>query len=139
MAVNSVAPLGDDVLIDALDGEHAYLFDSKTGNLLQTFINPLPGETFGHAITGVGENVFVGAPSATMHLFDASSGDFLYTFDNPGGNIGAPIVIKGNGVLTGDGGTAYLFVPVPEPSTFALLAMGAFAFGGVGYWRCRHR
>jgi len=96
----SVAFLGDDVLIDALDGEHAYLFDSDTGDVLQTFHNPLLGETFGHAIAGVGENVFVGAPSGTMHLFDATSGDLLHTFDNPEGNIGAPIVISGNRVLT---------------------------------------
>lgn len=121
----NVASLGDDVLIDALDGEHAYLFDSETGGVSQTFFNPSPGETFGHAIAGVGENVFVGAGSATMHLFDVSSGGLLHTFDNPGGKIGAPIVIMGDGVLTGDGGTAYLFAPIPEPSTLVLLFMGA--------------
>jgi len=132
----NVAFLGDDVLIDALDGEHAYLFDSDTGDVVQTLYNPIPGETFGHAIAGVGENVFVGAPSATMHLFDATSGDLLHTFDNPGGNIGAPIVIMGNGVLTGGGRTTYLFAPIPEPSTFILTALDLLALLGRG-WRRR--
>jgi len=134
----SVASLGDDVLIDALDGQHAYLFDSETGDLLQTFFNPLPGETFGHGIAGVGENVFVAAPSATMHLFDASSGDLLYTFENPGGKIGAPIVIMGDSVLTGGGATTYLFAPVPEPSTMAMLGTGLVGLL-VFAWRKRRR
>jgi len=132
----TVASLGDDVLIDALDGEHAYLFDSETGDVSQTFFNPIPGETFGHGIAGAGQNVFVGAPSLTMHLFDATSGDLLHTFDNPGGKIGAPIVVMGNGVLTGGGGTTYLFKPIPEPSTLALLAMAVAAIG-IGWWRRR--
>ncbi len=92
---------------------------------MQTFFNPLAGETFGHAIAGVGENVFVGAPSATMHLFDASSGDLLHTFDNPGDKIGASIVIVGNGFITGGAETTYLFSPVPEPSTLVLLVASA--------------
>ncbi len=133
----NVAALGNDVLIDALDGEHAYLFDSETGDLLQTFLNPLPGETFGHGIAGVGESVFVGGPSATMHLFDASSGDLLHTFDNPGGKIGAPIVIVGNGFLTGGAETTYLFSPVPEPSTILMLVMGAVAILAYAWRRGR--
>lgn len=134
----SVASLGDNVLIDALDGQHAYLFDSETGNRLRTYVNPLPGETFGHGIAGAGDRVFVGAPSATMHMFDASSTELLHTFDNPGGKIGAPIVIMGDGVLTGGGEYTYLFATVPEPS--AVVALLTAAVGLLAYsWRRRRR
>jgi WD40 repeat protein len=135
----SLGPLGDDVLIDALDGEHAYLFDGETGELLQTFFNPLPGETFGHGIAGHGQRVFVGAPSLTMHLFDACSGDLLYTFDNPGGKIGAPIVIMGNGVLTGGGEKTYLFTVIPEPTSKMIWCLVGLTFVAVYYRRHRRR
>ena len=70
-----------------------YLFDSQTGALLQTFLNPTPQtmEQFGQSVAVVGDKVLVGDPSdrtgvvihGAAYLFDVNSGELLRTFVNP--------------------------------------------------------
>ncbi len=143
----SVAAVGNNVLIGA-DGDDtgandagaAYLFDSTTGNLLETFLNPTPAadDIFGQSVAALGNNVLVGAPlddtgapnAGAVYLFDGSSGVLLRTFLNPtpalGDAFGIPIVAVGNNVLIGansddigatDAGATYLF----DGTTGALL------------------
>ena len=104
-----LASLGNSVLIgDPYDssvvanGGAVYMFDSVTGALQQTFLNPSgagsPGsvleeiEYFGECIAGVGtDKVLVGAwggadsPSGSTkaYLFDAATGGLLHTFTCP--------------------------------------------------------
>ncbi len=72
----------------------AHLFDSRTGNLLKTFLNPnSEGEDdrFSYSIAIDGNNILIGAPYTDMQaemagaadLFDKSSGDLLRTLSNP--------------------------------------------------------
>ena len=65
-----VAALGNNVLVSATrddtagnDAGAVYLFDSTTGDLLQTFVNPTPAaiDGFGVSIAALGNNVIVGA------------------------------------------------------------------------------
>jgi len=130
----SVAIDGNNVLVGALredtagtDAGAAYLYDTS-GNLLQTYINPLPNNSlFGFSVSLDGNNVLVGArgsifPSTdgSAHLFD-TSGNLLQAFNNPtpaSDGFGVAVAIQGNNVLVGafaddtvanGGGAAYLF------------------------------
>ncbi|MEE8451772.1 MAG: Ig-like domain-containing protein [Thermoguttaceae bacterium] len=144
----SVAAVGDKVLVGARyddtgarDAGAAYLFDARTGELLQTFLNPTPqsGDAFGRAVAGVGDNVLVGAryddtsaeDSGAAYLFDATTGRLLQTFLNPsadkGDEFGYSVAAVGDKVLIGarrddtaaqKGGAAYLF----DAATGVLLA-----------------
>jgi hypothetical protein len=99
----SVAAVGDKVLIGApgsLTGVGAtkpgvaYLFDSITGELLQTFRNPNPGiDDFGRGLawTNIGRDVLIGAPgddtrgtdTGAAFLFDGITGTVLQTYSYP--------------------------------------------------------
>jgi len=138
----AVAAVGTNVLIGAplydippspipiFNTGRAYLFDSDTGGLLQTFENPSPDffDEFGAAVAGVGTNALVGAPGdnaaeGTVYLLDSTTGGVLQTFNNPtppGGNdeFGRSVAAFGSNVLIGsplddtgasNAGSAYLF------------------------------
>ncbi|MBN2474882.1 MAG: lamin tail domain-containing protein [Pirellulales bacterium] len=82
----SVASMGDDVLVGACldlaggaNAGNAYLFDSATGDLLQTFENPAPAESdeFGYCLAAVGDSVAVGAyrqnsGTGSVYLFEGA-------------------------------------------------------------------
>jgi len=101
----SIAISGNNLLIgsslDDTNGTNvgqAYLFDTVTGNLLQTFNDPTvtAGDFFGRSVVISGSNVLVGAP-----------GD-----DTNGTNVGQ----------------AYLYNIVPEPSTASLVILALTGF-----------
>jgi hypothetical protein len=140
-----VAAYNDDT--GAVDSGAAYLFDSSTGALLHTFLNPTPaaGDWFGMCVAGVGNNALIGAlyddtagvDAGAAYLFNGSTGNLLQTFLNPapvaGENMGMSVAALGNNVLLGayraniggtEVGAAYLFQGVPEPATLAMLAAG---------------
>ncbi|NES23808.1 MAG: hypothetical protein F6K41_34040, partial [Symploca sp. SIO3E6] len=98
----SVAAFGNNVLIGAFrddpggitDAGAVYLFDSSTGELLQTFTSPNPAvnDVFGLPVVAVGKNVLVGARlvdsggvrnAGAAYLFDGNTGELLQTFNNP--------------------------------------------------------
>lgn len=68
-----------------------YLFDSITGQLIQTLPSPDPRDgsfTFGVAIAAVGNDVLIGAPFAdsgrgAAYLFDGNTGSLIRKFSNP--------------------------------------------------------
>ncbi|MCL1468468.1 Calx-beta domain-containing protein [Argonema galeatum] len=127
----SVAAVGNNVLIasanDNTGGDNAgavYLFDSTTGELLQTFLNPTPNsfEFFGGSVAAVGNNVLIGTrydstggfESGAAYLFDSTTGALLQTFLNPTPNdyehFGQSVAAVGNNVLIGGNTNAvYLF------------------------------
>ena len=136
----------DNVLIGApfddageTDAGAAYLFDSQTGDLLHTFLNPSPGtdDHFGDSVAGLGRNVVIGASlddtkgtdAGAAYLFDGQTGRLLRTFYSPAtsrGRFGASVTAVGDKVLIGapgddvgatDAGAAYLF----DPATGELL------------------
>ncbi|MHC4399502.1 MAG: Ig-like domain-containing protein, partial [Planctomycetota bacterium] len=86
---HAVAASGDNVLVGSpLDrsggsqGGAAFLFDSATGVLLTSFINPTPAEAdlFASSLAALGDNVLIGAPedddldenAGAAYLFDAT-------------------------------------------------------------------
>jgi hypothetical protein len=109
LKANSIEPLmdGNRVLIsspyDDTNGNEvgqAYLFDTSTGNLLQTLDDPTPtqspasfavGDLFGISVALDGNRVLIGAAFddtngfgvGQAHLFDATTGDLVQTFDDP--------------------------------------------------------
>ncbi len=125
-----VGARGDDT--GASSAGSAYLFDATTGNLLQTFNNPIPASSdfFGTSVSVFGNNVRVGAffddtgasNAGSAYLFDATTGNLLQTINNPtpefGDEFGTSVSVSGNNVLVGapndgtgasDAGSAYLF------------------------------
>lgn len=124
----SVAVVGDKVLVGApgsLNGEavtqqgFAYLFESSTGELLQTFSNPNPGiDDFGRSLlwTGIGRDILIGVPgddtrgtdTGGAFLFDGITGAVLqsYTYQNPRNSdrFGQSLAIIGTDVLVGTPG-----------------------------------
>jgi hypothetical protein len=112
----------------------AYLFDSSTGVLLQTFNNPNPskGDRFGYSVAGVESNVLIGAPrddpagvtnAGSAYLFDSTTGALLFTFNKPNptadDEFGNAVAGVGSNALIGapyddpggvtNAGSAYLF------------------------------
>jgi len=82
-----VSVSGNNVLVGAfledtgaMDAGSAYLFDATTGNLLQTFNNPIPilNDHFGFSVSVSGNNVLVGAP---LEDTGATSAGSAYLFD----------------------------------------------------------
>ena len=113
----------------------AYLFDTVTGNLLQTFNDPTPEDnaTFGLGLSLVSTNALIGScgttacqgappPTGGAYLFDTVTGALLQTFDNPdpqdSGGFGESVSLSGTNALIGalwkdvgatNAGAAYLF------------------------------
>ena len=153
----SVAAVGDNVLVgahwDDTGAENtgaAYLFDSVTGELLQTFLNPTPAndEHFGQSVAAIGNIVLVGAPednagapgAGAAYLFNATTGELLQTILNPspedGDMFGYVVSAFGDNILVGtphaniggtNAGVVYLFEAIPEPATLGLLLVGGLA------------
>ncbi|MEM7065779.1 MAG: hypothetical protein AAF572_21775 [Cyanobacteria bacterium P01_B01_bin.77] len=87
----------------------AYLFNTTTGSLIQTFLNPVPtgDDEFGHSLAIDEETVLIGTPfsdreapnSGAAYLFDGATGDLLQTFLNPtpeGGDLFGDVVALDN-------------------------------------------
>jgi FG-GAP repeat len=119
---SAVSISGNNALIGAfLDDEGAensgaaYLFDTITGNLVQTFLNPTVAnnDLFGSAVAIDGNNVLISARaddegaanSGVAYLFDAATGNLLQTLVNPtpanGDVFGVSLALSGNNVLIG--------------------------------------
>jgi hypothetical protein len=97
---NQVAVFGNRALVSATGDDTgaanagaAYLFDTTTGALLRTFLNPTPqsGDTFGSGVALYGDKVLISATNddtgatnaGSAYLFDAVTGALLFTFNNP--------------------------------------------------------
>ena len=140
-----VTALGEDVLVGAPDDDTGaaqagcvHMFESSTGKLVRTFLNPTPtaGDLFGNWIAAAGNNVLIGAAGATTggkrtgaaYLFDCGTGRLLSTFlspapgeagkEWPGDAFGRCVAFVGKNTLIGascddtgaeDAGAAYLF------------------------------
>ena len=99
-------------------GGQAYLFDSATGSLLETFNDPTPtsSDLFGTSAAISGNRVVVGAPGddsnglgiGQAHLFDTTDGSLIATLNDPTGtsfdNFGQAVAIDGNLVAVGEPG-----------------------------------
>ncbi|MFH1918447.1 MAG: PQQ-binding-like beta-propeller repeat protein, partial [Planctomycetota bacterium] len=121
--VTSVAIQGDRYLVGVpgyrSKDSAVQLFDLHTGELLQTFRDPRPeiDAHFGLAVTFVGDNVLVSAPTTLVsdqpfaYLFDGVTGELLHTFVDPRADSRLSLASVGNHVLIGDAmdGSAYLF------------------------------
>ncbi|OUC14551.1 MAG: hypothetical protein B0A82_11480 [Alkalinema sp. CACIAM 70d] len=134
----AVAMSGDRVLISAddagtNDSGAAYLFNVKTGELLQSFYSPTPeiGEEFGTSVALLGDSVLIGdhfvdqngkSNSGAAYLFDANTGELLKTFTSPttsqAGGFGYSVALSQNQALITEpwngsqastSGAAYLF------------------------------
>jgi FG-GAP repeat len=136
---STVSLFGNTVLIGspysdegAANGGAAYLFDTLTGNLLHTFLNPTPeaADLFGSTVSISGNNVLIGSflddeganNSGAAYLFDATTGNLLHSFLNPtvaaSDLFGSAVAVDGNNVLISaraddegeaNSGVAYLF------------------------------
>ncbi len=136
---NSVSLSGTLALIGAMSDSSskpaagsAYLFDTTTGNLLQTFNNPTPEDYdyFGNSVSLSGTLALIGAYqddtgaqyAGSAYLFDTTTGNLLKTFNNPTpedyDNFGNSVSLSGTSALIGaaydntgatDAGSAYLF------------------------------
>lgn len=110
----------------------AYLFDTVTGNLEQSFLNPTPDpdDGFGSGVAISGSLALIGARNddtgasnaGTAYLYNATNGDLLQTFLNPTPEVndqfGEVVANDGNLVLIGalgdntgatSAGAAYLY------------------------------
>ena len=75
----------------------AYLFDTATTTVSQTFNSPSPSllDEFGSALASIGNTVIIGAPgddtgapgSGVVYLFDSTTGVLTRTIANPTPNI----------------------------------------------------
>jgi hypothetical protein len=135
----SVAINEDKVLIGApgddtfgFSSGSAFLFDALSGNIIQTFFDPNPGDedVFGSSVAIEGDKVLISAifddtfgfNSGAAFLFDALSGNLIQTFLDPNPDdfdfFGTSVAIDGDKVLIGargddtfgnNSGAAYLF------------------------------
>ena len=124
----------------------AYLFDTTTGALLRTFLNPTPAssDNFGFAVALSDNRVIVSTinedtaalTAGAAYLFDITTGALIYTFLNPtpelnnvfgnNDNFGFSVALSATKALVGapnenvngfHNGAAYLY----DLATFALL------------------
>ena len=109
-----------------------YIFDSDSGEIIQTLYNPTPSEldSFGHAVAVDSSHIFISSPtddavapySGAVYMFDPLTGNLIRTFQKPtpseGDNFGDHIAVKDGFLLVGatnddagavDAGAAYLF------------------------------
>lgn len=140
---NSVAWIGDNLLVAAQGAGEVYLYDDSGVDLLLTIHNPngQGGQHgFGTGVAAVGNDILVSHPSynsneGIVYLFDGSLrgdyyGDPLQTINNPDPStlwtFGHNIAALGNDILVGApqtpgggyGGRAYLFDgQPPDPNT----------------------
>lgn len=132
----------------AVNAGSAYLFDTETGNLLQTFNNPTPQaeDFFGYSVSISGTNALIGAfgddtgalGAGSVYLFDTETGNLLQTLNNPdpqsNDQFGFSVSINDTDILIGtryddtganDAGSAYLYqtdsTSVPEPGNMIAL------------------
>lgn len=129
----SLGTLDEDLLIGSPrnDGVGGYpgdvkLFDSTTGQLLHTFVDPstTPFDRFGWSIASADHDVLIGAVGAShkAYLFDGNTYDLKQTFNSPNPNdsyqFGSSVSLSNGRALIGanqDGtqgsvtGAAYLF------------------------------
>ena len=95
-----------------------YLFDSISGQLLQTLPSPDPADnsaTFGKAIAAVGNDILIGSPFAdrgrgAAYLFDGNTGSLIRKFSNPNppdsnlytnDGFGGSLAVTGSDILIG--------------------------------------
>ena len=141
---SKVVPVDGNVLVGALFASSggtsagaAYLFDSNTGNLLQTFLNPIPiynGE-FGLAMGSIKGNVIISAPqdvangiqAGVVFVFNATSGTLVRTIPDPTpdniNQFGRSITVNGNDIVIG----------APGDSTAAINAGAIYRFDGSSF------
>lgn len=121
----AIASEGDRVLIgannsqaDGVGAGQAYLFNSATGALLQTFNDPSPvrGDSFGGSVSISGDNILIGAArdatngesAGQAYLFSASTGALLQTFNHPNptpfDTFGFSVSVSGDTVAVGSNG-----------------------------------
>ena len=128
----------------ASDAGSAYLFDTTTGTLQQTFNNPTAedDDNFGYSVSLSGTSALIGAindntgasGAGSAYLFETTTGTLKQTFNNPTAedfdNFGNSVSFSGTSALIGapndstgapTAGSAYLYqetqtVQVPEPS-----------------------
>src|SRR5438093_1461689 len=124
----------------ASDAGAAYLFDARTGALVQTLANPTPADydLFGDAVAAAGAITVVGAPfddttkpnAGSAYVFDTATGALLHTLQAPhpreGDLFGSAVAASDTMILVGapfddtvaaNAGAAHLF----DASTGALL------------------
>lgn len=109
----------------------AYLFDTVTGSLLKTFVDPEPmdHDSFGGSVALFGDQVLIGVENddtkgfnaGLAYLFDAATGNLLNTFASPqstGHFFGVSVALSADRALIGAhrnaidstvAGAAYLF------------------------------
>ena len=121
-----VTAVGENIFVGAPEDDTGaknagavYMYDSKTGKLQHTFLNPTPdvNEIFGNFIAGADNKVLIAAGRATVdgkqagavYAFDIVTGKLLNTFENPkpseeidfGDVFGRCVAFVGNNVLIG--------------------------------------
>ncbi len=110
----------------------AYLFDTTTGTLKQTFNNPTAEDfdNFGYSVSLSGTTALIGAPydstgatgAGSAYLFDTTTGNLLKTFNNPTAEdfdyFGYSVSLSGTSALIG----------APSDNTGATVAGSAYLF-----------
>jgi len=124
--IGCVTAVGDNIFVGAPEDDTGaknagavYMYDSKTGQLQHTFLNPTPdvNEIFGNFIAGANSRVLIaagranvdGKPAGAVYSFDIATGKLLHTFENPrpseeidfGDVFGRCVAFVGNNVLIG--------------------------------------
>jgi hypothetical protein len=114
-----ISAIGDDT--GATNAGAAYLFDTTTGALLQTFHNPTPGsgDNFGQDVALFGNRALISTinddtaalNAGAAYLFDTTTGNLLHTFLNPtpeinnafgnNDNFGFSVALSGTGLAIG--------------------------------------
>ena len=102
------------------NGGAVYLFDGSTGEVLQTFVNPVPTawDAFGMSVAPMGGNIVVGAQFAnTVYVFEAIPGSQTFVTDADGNYMFADL----------QPGT-YRVVPFVQDGYVPTLASGSGAY-----------
>ena len=137
--------ISGNVAIIGSDSGSAYLFDVTTGQELAQLAAadavPAAEDRFGFsvaisgnlALVGTEGDMHAGHGAGSAYLFDVTTHEevakLVASDAAEGQDFGGSVAISGNRALVGalgatSYGAAYVFSPVPEPTTFALLAVG---------------